>query len=326
MTLLSRMPAALAHAAALALVALCIGGIGSKSHIQVKAQAGQPVSAQGLPFVLVLHSFEIDTYEGTDDPRQYTSRLAVIRSDGDARMVETSVNHPAVIWPWAFYQVGYDTSKGSDSQWSVIECVRDPLYPAVRVILWALMAASLLLIVKTVPQGRHKWLWIAVGAIFVLFLWYTMDRVGVGARNLRPALRSPWFVPHIVVYMLAYATLTAVTVAAVVLWIRSQKRPVSAKEMSLCDTLAKTGWALLNAGMCMGALWAKEAWGDWWTWDPKETWALVTWAGYLAYFHLRGRVIRDPRTAFALLILDFMLLQMCWFGVNLLPGASMHTY
>ena len=78
----------------------------------------------------------------------------------------------------------------------------------------------------------------------------------------------------------------------------------------------------------MGALWAKEAWGDYWTWDPKETWAFATWLSYLLYLHLRP-ANRDANTLFALLVFSFILLQMCWWGINFLPsakGASIHVY
>jgi ABC-type transport system involved in cytochrome c biogenesis permease subunit len=97
--------------------------------------------------------------------------------------------------------------------------------------------------------------------------------------------------------------------------------------MTACDTLVKIGWAFLTLGMVMGSLWAKEAWGDYWTWDPKETWAAATWLGYLLYMHIR-RYVKDYDYTFALLIFDFILLQMCWWGINFLPAAqsSVHVY
>ena len=78
-----------------------------------------------------------------------------------------------------------------------------------------------------------------------------------------------------------------------------------------------------------GALWAKEAWGHYWAWDPKETWAAATWFAYLAYIHLRLRADRYHRTALWGLVISFVLLQMCWWGINYLPsaqGVSVHTY
>lgn len=93
------------------------------------------------------------------------------------------------------------------------------------------------------------------------------------------------------------------------------------------------GWGFITMGIVMGALWAKQAWGDYWTWDPKETWAAATWLSYLLYMHLRQGQGQEPdktlRRTLALLIFSFILLQMCWWGVNYLPSAqgfSLHTY
>ena len=98
--------------------------------------------------------------------------------------------------------------------------------------------------------------------------------------------------------------------------------------MSVCDTLVRIGWGFLTLGIVMGALWANEAWGAYWAWDPKETWAAVTWIAYLLYMHSRPAIKKNSR-AFALLLFCFILLQMCWWGVNYLPSAqefSAHTY
>ena len=57
--------------------------------------------------------------------------------------------------------------------------------------------------------------------------------------------------------------------------------------MQTADNLVYAGVAFLSIGMLLGSLWAKEAWGNYWSWDPKETWAVITWMGYLIYIHLR---------------------------------------
>ena len=92
--------------------------------------------------------------------------------------------------------------------------------------------------------------------------------------------------------------------------------------------LVYAGVAFLSIGMLLGSLWAKEAWGNYWSWDPKETWAVITWMGYLIYIHLRlfGRV--GSKSLYVLLIFSFLALQMCWYGVNYLPAAqqSIHLY
>ena len=90
------------------------------------------------------------------------------------------------------------------------------------------------------------------------------------------------------------------------------------------------GLAFLTFGMLSGCIWAKQAWGSYWTWDPKETWAAATWCAYLVYTHRRlyRRNADRPAPSYLWLIGGFALLQMCWYGVNYLPSAqaSMHSY
>ena len=144
-----------------------------------------------------------------------------------------------------------------------------------------------------------------------------------------PALQSPWFAPHVIVYMFAYAMLGAGAVVAVYLLVRSRKTAIEPGVMNLCDNLVYVGTAFLTIGMLFGALWAKEAWGHYWSWDPKETWAAATWLGNLLYIHFRFQKNKQYRAALGILVFAFILLQVCWFGVNYLPSAqgnSVHVY
>ena len=108
-----------------------------------------------------------------------------------------------------------------------------------------------------------------------------------------------------------------------------KKRDPDPYEMELCDTLVYVGLSFMTLGMLFGALWAKEAWGHYWSWDPKETWAAATWLAYLCYLHFRIHSRYSYRKALIGLLLCFLLLQMCWYGINYLPSAqatSVHTY
>ena len=99
--------------------------------------------------------------------------------------------------------------------------------------------------------------------------------------------------------------------------------------MALCDNLVYVGLACMTLGMLTGALWAKEAWGHYWAWDPKETWAAVTWFSYLTYIHMRIGLQQKRRLSLSVLLISFVFLQMCWWGINYLPsaqGSSIHTY
>ncbi len=143
-----------------------------------------------------------------------------------------------------------------------------------------------------------------------------------------PALQSPWFAPHVIVYMMAYALLGAAVVMSVYL-LFFKKGTDTTKEMEITDNLTYVGLSFMTLGMLMGALWAKEAWGHYWAWDPKETWAAITWFSYLIYVHYRQYRPHHLRPALIILIIAFCLLQMCWWGINYLPsaqGISVHTY
>lgn len=176
-------------------------------------------------------------------------------------------------------------------------------------------------------RWRFRWILSFSTMMAVVFTCINIFKPEIHSKSLMPALQSVWFVPHVAVYMFAYAMMGAATLFAIYLWWQSSRRKIQADEMTACDTLVKIGWAFLTLGMVMGSLWAKEAWGDYWTWDPKETWAAATWLGYLLYMHLRPHM-KDHDYTFALLIFNFILLQMCWWGINFLPAAqsSVHVY
>jgi ABC-type transport system involved in cytochrome c biogenesis permease subunit len=149
-------------------------------------------------------------------------------------------------------------------------------------------------------------------------------------KPLMPALDSPWFVPHVIVYMLAYAALgLSAAYAAWNLWQAwKQKRAVEEAQAEQALDLARVAFPLLSAGLIFGAYWAKQAWGHYWTWDPKETWAFLTWAFYLFLIHLRFGWKLSPKATLIFLATGFLVLMGCWYGVNALPTASqsVHTY
>lgn len=173
---------------------------------------------------------------------------------------------------------------------------------------------------------RYRWILSFTTLLSMVFLCVNLFKPEIHSKSLMPALQSVWFVPHVVVYMMAYALLGAVTLFAIYLWLRHDEP--QRREVAMCDNLVRVGWSFLTAGMIMGALWAKQAWGDYWSWDPKETWAAATWLAYLLYLHLRRAEPKQLDVTFALLCFAFVLLQMCWWGINFLPSAQggMHSY
>lgn len=185
--------------------------------------------------------------------------------------------------------------------------------------------ALFLPIIGTVFYIRWKYVWILFYTILMAFLFLTLNYFNpdMYSHTLMPALQSPWFVPHVIVYLFSYAALGVSCIVA----IKELIQP-SEKILQMADNLVYIGTAFLTLGLLFGALWAKEAWGHYWTWDPKETWAFLTWIGYILYIHYRFYHPREDKKAMYLLASAFVILLICWFGVNYLPTAqnSVHTY
>ncbi|WP_455667330.1 cytochrome c biogenesis protein CcsA [Phocaeicola sp.] len=180
----------------------------------------------------------------------------------------------------------------------------------------------------TYTRWRYKWILSFSFILSLVFICINLFKPEIHNKTLMPALQSPWFAPHVIVYMFAYAMLGAAAVMAVyLLWLK--KKAPERQELDLCDNLVYVGLAFMTLGMLFGAVWAKEAWGHYWAWDPKETWAAATWFGYLVYIHFRLDRPLAYRKSLIILLVSFVLLQMCWYGINYLPsaqGVSVHTY
>jgi len=176
-------------------------------------------------------------------------------------------------------------------------------------------------------RWKYRWILSFSAVLSLVFICINLFKPEIHSKELMPALQSPWFAPHVIVYMFAYAVLGAATLMAV--WMLFFRKADANTSFSALDNLVRVGLAFLTIGMLFGALWAKEAWGHYWTWDPKETWAAITWLAYLCYLHYRRLPRHSDSLALWMLILAFLLLQMCWWGINYLPsaqGTSIHTY
>ena len=174
--------------------------------------------------------------------------------------------------------------------------------------------------------------------------------------NLVPALRSSWLVMHVSVVMLSYASLIigSCLSASVLLidnnqalQIRSNSvgiggykisnivskneviKPYQFSHLEKLDTLSYrsilTGFVLLTLGLVSGAVWANEAWGTWWSWDPKETWAFISWLFYAAYLHMRISKGWQGRKPALLATSGFFIVLICYLGVNFW-GVGLHSY
>ena len=157
-------------------------------------------------------------------------------------------------------------------------------------------------------RWKYKWILSFSTILALVFICVNLFKPEIHDKTLMPALQSPWFAPHVIVYMFAYAVLGAAAVMAIYL-LFIKKSGIAAEEFDITDNLVYVGLAFLTIGMLFGALWAKEAWGHYWSWDPKETWAAITWLAYLIYVHYRQLPRHRERLALWILIGSFVLVH-----------------
>lgn len=180
----------------------------------------------------------------------------------------------------------------------------------------------------TFLRWRYRWIFFYSGSMAILFLTINLIYPDNYDKTLMPALQSVWFVPHVIVYIFAYAILAVSALVAAKGLFLEYFRKKEDWSPQLADNMVYLGLGFLTLGLLFGALWGKEAWGHYWTWDPKETWAFLTWIGYLGYIHFRHHRPNKIIPAMWTLALAFVILLICWFGVNYLPSAvnSVHSY
>jgi len=152
------------------------------------------------------------------------------------------------------------------------------------------------------------------------------------ARPLMPALKSNWLIFHVLTCMIAYGAFLAAFLLAILWLLAWQWRETGKMVDALADQTMAFGFLLLTIGIVSGAIWARQAWGRYWGWDPKETWSLVTWLVYGIYLHFRLMsgslgISRDRLPLFNALfgIVGFAVTMFTYIGVNYLT-TGLHSY
>ena len=147
--------------------------------------------------------------------------------------------------------------------------------------------------------------------------------MGIGTKwTFPPALQSPWFIPHVLVYMIAYS-LTAVAFVMTVISLFNKKQTQQLDEGVY--GLVLIAFPFMTAGMLLGAVWANEVWGNFWSFDIKENWALVSWLMFSLYLHFRRHKSLEKFSKY-FVILGFICVVVTMFFVNLMNASSQHTY
>jgi cytochrome c-type biogenesis protein CcsB len=222
---------------------------------------------------------------------------------------------------WESYQIGYGHAPLSN------------LYESLVFAAWAIMLIYLIMEYRT----KQRALGVFPALFAFLAMAYASFSTGVNSKiqPLLPALKSNWLIAHVVTCFLGYAAF-AVSFGISIFYIaRKSRQQTSGVALSLLPDLRQLdeinyqmvlfGFLWLSLGIITGSVWAHLAWGAYWSWDPKETWSLITWLIYAALLHARNvKGWRGNRVAW-LSIIGFCCVLFTYFGVNFLLGG-LHSY
>ena len=273
-----------------------------------------------LPFTLTLDHFEIETYTGSNRPKDYISHLQL--DDGESHQeMAISMNHILKHRHYRFYQADFNESGDS-----ILSVSRDPwgiffTYTGYVLLFIALVA---MLIGRKAPKAVTI-SWLSLLVVLTVFL-----HVRMLTRPLMPVLRSPLFSIHISTIVTSYVLLFAIMVVGIVAvvkrWVRRNDLAVQERLKDLAMAMLYPAVALLAMGIFIGAVWANISWGNYWSWDPKEVWALITLLIYAAPLHEKlWKSFQKPRFFQIYTIFAFLSVVITYFGVNLILGG-VHAY
>ncbi len=171
---------------------------------------------------------------------------------------------------------------------------------------------------------------LVISAAVGFLLWYTISREASGIQPLVPALQSWWMKIHVPANFIGYGTfsLAAMVSMAYLLKAHGMLADRLPSLEVLDDVMYKAiavGFAFFTIATILGALWAAEAWGGYWSWDPKETWALIVWLNYAAWLHMRlMKGLRGQVAAWWALV-GLVVTTFAFLGVNMFL-SGLHSY
>ena len=199
-------------------------------------------------------------------------------------------------------------------------------------ILFALITAMFHLYYEQRYQTRQlgAFVLLVISAAVAFLLWYTVSRGAADIQPLVPALQSWWMKIHVPANFIGYGTFALAAMVASAYLLKSHGYLVDRlPSLELLDDVMyksiSAGFAFFTIATILGALWAAEAWGGYWSWDPKETWALIVWLNYAAWLHMRLMSGLRGRVAAWWALVGLLVTTFAFLGVNMFL-SGLHSY
>lgn len=178
---------------------------------------------------------------------------------------------------------------------------------------------------------------LVVSAAVGFLLWYTFDRHAYVIQPLVPALKSYWMKIHVPANFIGYGSFSIAAMVGLAYLVTDSsikkdpnsafaaKMPSLEKMDDLMYKAISLGFAFFTIATILGALWAAEAWGGYWSWDPKETWALIVWLNYAAWLHIRMSKGWRGRPMAIWALVGLVVTTFAFLGVNMFL-SGLHSY
>jgi cytochrome c-type biogenesis protein CcsB len=171
---------------------------------------------------------------------------------------------------------------------------------------------------------------LVITAAVGFLLWYTVSRDAAEIQPLVPALQSWWMKIHVPANFIGYGTFALAAMVGSAYLLKSHG--ILADRLPSLEVLddvmykaISVGFAFFTVATILGALWAAEAWGGYWSWDPKETWALIVWLNYAAWLHMRLMSGLRGRGAAWWALIGLVVTTFAFLGVNMFL-SGLHSY
>jgi len=204
------------------------------------------------------------------------------------------------------------------------------LYESLVFFAWTIVMFSLILERRREAKGLGTFT-LPVAFLFMAYASFSPD-IDSQIQPLIPALKSNWLVGHVITCFLGYAAFVVGSVFSFIYLLKDRRNPGRVKnalpdkkiiERYIYQSVV-VGYILFSLGIITGSVWAYYAWGTYWGWDPKETWALITWLIFTAALHSRFVGMRRGRHLAILTLVGLISVFFTYLGVNYLPG--LHSY
>lgn len=294
---------------------------------------------QQLPFAVRLDNFSVELYTENGNVADYKSEITLADMNHNIlQQGEVSMNNIMTYRGWRFYQWSYD----DDGMGATLIVNRDPAGIAVTYSAYLLLFVAVtwlaargcrrmqrqrrrngrLSVFERTLCGTAVSLSLVTAVAGTAFLVTQLCGTNQWITEMQPVLNSPFLSIHVSVITIAYVLLLLCLVCSIRAFCGGDKENLRLLSM----LLLYPSMAALSIGIFIGAVWANVSWGNYWGWDPKEVWALVTMMVYAIALHSRSLPwLRRPAAYHAFMALSFLTILMTFLGVNFLL-SGMHSY